>query len=101
MLADFIDDAGDAVGLAADVALSSEIKRRLRAGAAPLPLLARLRHRRDVTTLASALDRRVVKRLAVRPERVMPRRNVIGRIENGLFVKRLGHVPPGRDAVFG
>ena len=93
VLADLIDDAGDAVGLATDVALSAEIERRLCAGAAPLSLLARLRHRCDVPTLASALDRRMVKRLAVRPERVMPRRNVIWRVENGLFVKRLGHVP--------
>jgi hypothetical protein len=37
----------------------------------------------------------MVKRLAVRPERVMARRNVIGRVENGLFVKRLGRVLPG------
>ena len=36
----------------------------------------------------------MVERLAVRPERVMARRNVIGRVENGLFVKRLRHVPP-------
>ncbi len=37
VLADFIDDARDAVSLAADVALSSEIKRRLCAAAACAP----------------------------------------------------------------
>jgi hypothetical protein len=95
VLADFIDDSSNAIGLAADVALSVETKRRLRVGATPLPLLARLRYRRDVTTLASAIDWRVVKRLAVLPERVMARRNIIGRVENGLFVKRLGHFLPG------